>query len=182
MAREVRQPAIIHRTIYGQTLSGKSTLARIMGSEGRENNFAIAVLDPTYSEWDADYFAGEPEKFFAEIKKWLINESRPKLVFFDEAGSYLGVGDKKHHWVATQIRHFDARSIFIAQRPALIAPTVRNSCAECMAFFSVKDDADVIANDHGDGMRAATELRQGEYLYARWVDGKKVVDKFDAFD
>jgi hypothetical protein len=152
-----------HILILGQTLSGKSTLAKRLCASYKKSGRGVIVHDPVGDpEWQADFKTADPEEFFH-----IYNESRGCAVFFDEAGDtctdYLNELKK----TATRGRHRGHRNHYIAQRGTMIHRTIRDQCSGIFLFNSGLEDCKVHAADWN-----AIEIREhgpfletGEYFY-----------------
>lgn len=171
-----------HKLIVGQTLSGKSTLARAMVKDAINRGIQPCIYDPTMSnEWGTEFVTCESHIFF----DWLRNfhaSGFPVVAVIDEAETLLSQSDRQNWWLFTRGRHFAFECIAITQRPTLVAPTVRGNCAELYCFYINKKDAVDLSNDFGaPDVEKAPELKQGEFYRAMWIDKIKKVDKLKVF-
>jgi len=152
-----------HVLILGQTLSGKSTLAKRLASEYKKAGLGVIVLDPVGDpEWLADFKTADPVEFFR-----VYNESRQCAVFVDESGEICE--DYRHEITktATRGRHRGHRNHYIAQRGTLILRTIRDQCSTIFLFNSGLEDCKVHAAEwNAPQLRdQGPFLKTGHYLY-----------------
>lgn len=154
-----------HVLIVGQTLSGKTILAKRLAAQYRAAGIAVLVHDPVGDpEWDADYQTANIDEFLEVY--W---QSRGCAVFFDEAGETCGTHDSASKKTATRGRHWGHRNHYIAQRSTLIARTIRDQCSELFLFNTGLEDCKMHAaewnappiREHGP------HLAVGEYFHKR---------------
>lgn len=171
-----------HKLIVGQTLSGKSTLARSMANAAIREGLVVVVYDPTLSpDWGTDLVTDDEEYFF-QMLEIVHAEGHSALVIVDEADTLLSMAHRHNWWLFMRGRHFGFELVAVTQRPTNIAPSVRGNAPELYVFQLGNSDATMLEQDYGaQGISAAPELRQGEFLAAKWVDGKKTVEKFRVF-
>jgi len=152
-----------HVLITGTTGSGKTTLAKQLVADYRQRGVKSIVLDPMADpEWNADFITRDPEEFLHIVKN-----SFGCLGFIDEGGENAGIYNREMHMTATRGRHYGHSFNYLCQRPNQIAPTIRSCCEAVCAFRLHHDDALAISRDFTqEGLRAATSLQRGEYLYA----------------
>jgi hypothetical protein len=159
-----------HRVIYGQTLSGKSVLARKIATAHKNGGFEVIAYDPTMS----DEWPGLCTDNFDAFLRYLNDASArgAKIsAFVDEADTALSMANRDKFWLFTRGRHYRITATAITQRPMLIAPTVRNNAAEHYVFQLGRGDASVMANDLScDAIKMAPTLCAGEFVHVRWVD------------
>lgn len=152
-----------HVLILGQTLSGKTTLAKRLASKYRENGIGVLVHDPIGDpEWDADFRTASAAEFFR-----VYNESRGCAVFFDEAGETCIDYKSEITKTATRGRHRGHRNHYIAQRGTLILRTVRDQCSELFLFNSGMEDCKIHAAEWNAPIIKAEGafLETGEYFH-----------------
>lgn len=172
-----------HKLIVGATESGKSTLARAMVEDAAKRGVLVIVYDPTLNPaWGTEFVTDDEGQFF----DWLYaaHESGEKsiLAVVDEADTIMGMSHRHNWWLFQRGRHFGIEAIGITQRPKLVAPSVRGNVSEIYAFCVSAEDADDVAIGFAaPGLKGAPTLAQGEFLRARWVARKKVVDKLRIF-
>ncbi|OGC95036.1 MAG: hypothetical protein A2W25_01395 [candidate division Zixibacteria bacterium RBG_16_53_22] len=149
-----------HTLILGQTESGKTTFARILAEKYRARGIPVLVLDAAHNAWPADYQTADAGEFMQTTIR-----SRGAAVFIDEAGRAVSWLNKDMADVASMYRHLGHFAHFIAQRPTMVAPTVRHNCSR-MVLFSVSraDAADLGKEWTCDEIAAAPQFKQGEHL------------------
>ena len=160
-----------HVLILGQTLSGKSTLAKKLAADYKNKGIGVIVHDPVGDpEWNADFATANASEFFS-----IYNESRRCAVFFDEAGETCENYRPEITKTATRGRHRGHRNHYIAQRGTLILRTVRDQCSSLFLFSSGLEDCKIHAAEWN-----APEIREygpfletGEYFYKQRM--KKLV-------
>lgn len=172
-----------HKLIVGTTESGKSTLARSMVEDAAKRGAFVIVYDPTLNPaWATEFVTADEYQFFAWIHEAHENGITSIVAVVDEADTIMSMSHRHNWWLASRGRHFGIEAIFITQRPTMIAPSVRGMPSEHYAFRIPKSDAQLLADDcAAPELAGAAELAQGEFLRARWVDRKKVVDKLKIF-
>lgn len=148
--------------VYGQTLSGKSTFCKrlvseVFGPAGR----SCLVLDDTGEPWPgADFVTDNPEEFLRVCKL-----ETNCCVIVDEGGTTIGPNSPLFI-LTTRMRKNGHNVIAIAHRAVQLPLTMRGSFgAVCMFNSSIKDAKDQAEIFNDDGLLAAPDLTQGEYLY-----------------
>lgn len=149
-----------HVLILGQTLSGKTTLAKQLAPFYRRAGVKVGVLDPLGDPaWDADFRTTDVDAFLSMF--W---QSRQCAWFIDEAGETVGQYDKVMHKTATKGRHWGHRVHYITQGGTQLAPIVRNQCTKLFLFTTALDDCKTHANEwNKPELRNAYLLPQGHY-------------------
>lgn len=152
-----------HVMILGQTLSGKSILAKRLAASYKDKGIAVLVHDPVGDpEWNADYQTANFDDFFRTY-----NDSRQCAVFFDEVGETCQEFAKEMTRTATRGRHRGHRNHYIAQRGTLILRTMRDQCTQLFLFNTGLEDCKIHAQEWNapkikdDGQF----LRVGEYYH-----------------
>ena len=152
-----------HCLILGQTESGKTSLARALCENYKNQGVETIVLDPMHDpRWQCSFKTAEPDLFFQ-----VYNDSTRCAAFFDEAGDLCKDYPTEMIRTATKGRHRGHRNHYIAQRATLINRTIRDQCTELFLFNSALEDCKIHAaewnapdiRDHGPF------LAQGEYFY-----------------
>lgn len=145
-----------HILILGQTLSGKTTLAKRLAQSYKDKGIAVLVHDPVNDpEWPADYRTAKADEFFK-----VYNESRRCAVFFDEAGDTCDEFKTEITKTATRGRHRGHRNHYIAQRGTMILRTIRDQCSTLFLFNSGLEDCKIHAAEWN-----APEIRdEGPFL------------------
>lgn len=152
-----------HILILGQTLSGKSTLAKRLAQSYKNQGIAVLVHDPVGDpEWQADYRSANAEEFFK-----IYNDSRRCAVFFDEAGETCEEFRHEITKTATRGRHRGHRNHYIAQRGTLILRTVRDQCSGLFLFNTGLEDCKVHSAEWNapDIKEYGPFLETGEYFH-----------------
>lgn len=152
-----------HVMILGMTMSGKTTLAKMLAAEYRKAGLKVGVLDPLGDPgWPADFRTDDVDVFLARF--W---DSRQCAWFIDEAGESVGQFDTVMTKTATRGRHWGHRCHYISQRGTQLARTVRDQCASLFLFTTSLDDSKVHANEwNKPGLKEAHALQQGHYFHA----------------
>lgn len=150
-----------HCLILGMTLSGKSTLAKLLAKKYKNSGYKILVLDPVFDPgWCADFITDDPDEFLTVFWK-----SRQCAVFIDEAGENVGQHDKKMMKTATRGRHYGHVVHYIAQGGRQINKTVRDQCGRLFLFTTALADAKVHAEEwNNPKINNANTLTQGSYF------------------
>lgn len=150
-----------HGMILGQTLSGKTTLAKKMSQKIKEAGYGVLVLNDWLDRsWPCDFITTELDDYLEVVKG-----SEDCFLFIDEAGTKAGNFDKEAHWLATQSRHLGHSAYFIGQMEKMIALNIRSQCSNLYLFkinpYSAKElHKEWISNE----ILTAPELAAGEYL------------------
>lgn len=151
-----------HVAIYGQTESGKSTLAKALAAHYKSRNVGVIVLDPLGDPaWNADFQTDNPEEFLDVV--W---RSKRCAIFIDEAGENVGRYDLAMVKTATRGRHWGHNCHYITQRGAMLSQTVRDQCSELFLFTTSVADNKIHANEwNKEELRTANALPQGHYFH-----------------
>lgn len=152
-----------HVLLFGQTLSGKTTLAKTkLVPAYKQNGVGVIVLDPMGDPgWNADFQTDSVDEFLRVV--W---ESRQCAIFIDEAGESAGRFDAEMIKVATKGRHWGHRAHFLSQRGAQISATIRDQCSTLFLFTTSANDCKIHANEwNNDILRQGNTLQQGEYFH-----------------
>ena len=152
-----------HVLILGQTLSGKTTLAKQLAARYKAHGVDVIVLDPVGDpEWDADYRTANAEEFFR-----VYNNSRRCAAFFDESGEVCNDYPHLITKTATRGRHRGHRNHYIAQRGTLVLRTIRDQCSTLFLFNSGLEDCKIHAAEWNapDIREYGPFLETGEYFY-----------------
>lgn len=154
-----------HAIIVGQTMSGKTTLAKRMASAFRQRGVGVVVLDPLRDEWDCDVLFRYSQTFLSYARD-------PRMcarcaLFIDESSMSLGLFDSENSWITCQSRHHGHVAHLISQRAQQISTTIRSQCSRLYCFSVSGYDAKLYARDFNCEMieQEAPSLRQGEYIY-----------------
>lgn len=157
----------MHTLICGVTMSGKTTLAhkfaRVLASQGQKIIVFDPVMTPTAAgSWPEGALIFDDEhEFFDYLVQDDVNKAH---VFIDEAGDVFNLSKPWNFWLLTRGRHFGFSVFLIAQRPKMLAPTVRNQCGRAYVFRLAKDDLKEIGADFGFSDLHKIELDKGDFL------------------
>jgi DNA helicase HerA-like ATPase len=134
-----------HILVAGQTLSGKTFLAKQLVANYKAKGVPVAVLDPLADpEWNADFETTNQAEFLDYAKE---NESH--LLVIDEGGQSIGRYNQAMEWVATMSRHWGHRSVIITQSPKQIPTTVRGQCTTVYLFRVTPPNSKVMFEEYG---------------------------------
>lgn len=172
-----------HILICGVTLSGKTTLARVLAENLEKRGVKIAVRDPVNSptvngSWpkSARIFSNDEE-----FLDWAhSDEAVNTVVFVDEAGDLFTVENRHLHWMFTKGRHFGLFMVPICVRPKLVAPNVRHQCTEAYLFRLSQEDMREIGQDYGHSGLQKIPLDRGDFI--RLESGTAQVSRGNIFD
>ena len=157
----------MHTLICGVTMSGKTTLAHKFAHELASQGQAIIVFDPVMTPtaagtWPESALLFDDEtEFFNYLVKEEVNKAH---VFIDESGDVFNLTKPWNFWLLTRGRHFGFSVFLIAQRPKMLAPTVRNQCGRAYVFRLARDDLKEIAADFGFSDLQKINLDKGDFL------------------
>lgn len=157
----------MHQLFCGVTMSGKTTLARIMTRELLAKKQRVIVYDPVgTSTAGGDW--GEGAEVFDDLDEFLEFVNRDDVmhchVFIDEADLVFSIGQKENHWMLRRGRHYGMFIYPITQRPTLIAPNVRAMCQRAYVFRLIQDDIKTIAADYGFSDAHKINLDKGDFI------------------
>jgi DNA helicase HerA-like ATPase len=164
--------------IVGTGESGKTLMAKSIAADMSRRGLIVIIFDPIDDEgWPDDSFQTASEaELFEEIAA-TDSDGKSRVLFVDEASELMSIGQKENHWLATRGRHYFSTIVFITQRPALVAPTVRNLCNELFCFAVSPADAKLLADDfNSEALVGASALQQGQFLHVYWKDKKRVCE------
>jgi hypothetical protein len=148
-------------------MSGKTTLAHKFAHELASQGQAIIVFDPVMTPtaagtWPESALLFDDEtEFFNYLVKEEVNKAH---VFIDESGDVFNLTKPWNFWLLTRGRHFGFSVFLIAQRPKMLAPTVRNQCGRAYVFRLARDDLKEIAADFGFSDLQKINLDKGDFL------------------
>lgn len=151
----------MHTLIVGRSQSGKSALAKTLGSQLRADGHFVVAYNPTgekgYTRRDefgcagADIEFDDPDRFEEYLsKKAESNSSEPIFVIVDEAHEMFPTHGRERNWIATKGRHFGFNIIAITQRGAQVSPTLRSQCTRIYLFPCSLTDARFMADEYGN--------------------------------
>lgn len=156
-----------HTLICGVTMTGKTTLARILARAARRKKQAVIVFDPMATQtaggdWGKGSFVtGDEEKFWDALTH---SDAKKIHVFVDEADLLLSQKREENHWLLRRGRHYGYMVYLMSQRPKMVPPNVRTQCARCYMFRLAAEDADEIGRDFGHSKLSSENLDRGEFL------------------
>ncbi len=147
----------MHILIVGNTMSGKSNLAKSFASQ-KQN---VIVFDPLKSNGWPNSIAkfSDPDLFFKTIK-----QSSDAHIFCDEAKILWDADKKEADRLLYNRRHQGLLVYLIAQRTRMIPPNGRNQCSRVFAFRQQKDDADILAQEYTPEFTQCLNLRMGDFI------------------
>jgi DNA helicase HerA-like ATPase len=157
----------MHTLICGVTMSGKTTLAHKFAAELAKKKQNIIVFDPVMTPTSAGSWPESAIIFDDEIQffDYLVRDDvNGAHIFIDEAGDVFNLSKPWNNWLLTRGRHFGFSVFLIAQRPKMLAPTVRNQCGVAYVFRLARDDLKEIAADFGFSDLQKIELDKGDFL------------------
>jgi hypothetical protein len=150
---------LVHASIIGPTLCGKTTLAQYLCDDFTKNGVKCLVLDPYNGIWNCAYQTRSITEFIRIAK-----QSRSCALFFDEIGQ-LDMRDKEHEWLVTGSRHWGHVAHMIGQSGIQMTPLARSSMTRLYLFKSDKDTADFWRKTFvDDRIMQATTLARFEFL------------------
>ena len=155
--------------IFGQTLSGKSTLARKLVLEYEGQGMRAIVLDPHREKWGKHsivFGANTPEAMESEERKFweMVWASRHCVIVCEEAAATLR-RDRELIPAFTRIRHNFHKLIVCGHGGADLLPTMRNQLGTVFLFQMDEDSAKFWARRFADKELLATQfLNQYEYI------------------
>lgn len=151
----------LHSLIFGCTLSGKSTLAKVMAKGFRERGVCVAVLDPLKDRnWDADFVTENPDQFLHYAKR-----SHSHQLFVDEGATAIGRYNAQYQWLTTTARHHGHCATIICNRPQQLDKTLRDQCTTVYVFACSKSDAAIFADDFNEPLLLeAVKFKPGQFM------------------
>lgn len=167
----------MHTLILGQSFTGKSALAKQLGTTLRSKKQIVLAFNPTkesgYTKKDdfdciaADFETDNPKLFVAEIDRIIKTGLYSKIfLIIDEAHEFFTRGDCEFSWIGTKGRHYGLHVIAITQRAAQINTTFRSQCSTIYTFRCNKTDMDFIKEEfwHYKLNNEKLNLPDGEYI------------------
>lgn len=161
-----------HIAIYGQTQSGKSTLARRLAESYQKRGLSILVFDPVFDDkWNIrdgqDFKTGNFNEFLRVY--W---NSEKCMVFIDEASTVCNRFATDAIKTATMGRHKGHLNHYISQRASAIDLTVRDQCSHMFLFNSGYKDCIMHAEEWNcPELKEGTRLETGQYYHVRKMGG-----------
>lgn len=162
-----------HTIIVGQTLSGKTTLAKKLAALYRSRGVAVCVLDPNKDpDWnpetkgahaDGFYMDDDPVRFMQYIRD--PDQCLQAAIFIDEGGDMLNKYDTEFNWITTRSRHHGHVAHLCTQRAQQLSVTIRSQCSILYCFNISIPDAKIYAVDfNAPELLNAPKLPQGQFL------------------
>lgn len=143
----------MHALIVGQTMSGKSTLARrFLAREYLRRGWGCIVHDVHLDDWGQDE-APDRVRVFADDRAFLaaVWASQRCAIFVDEASELCDARRANRGFIsiATRGRHRGHVAHFIAQNLTAIHYQVRSQCSRVMAFRLTPAESAKIVRETG---------------------------------
>lgn len=161
----------MHTIIVGQTLSGKTTLAKQLAQHYQRHGIAAVVLDPNHDPGWALERASAPCRMFDDPAAFMAYVKNPDqclqcALFIDESGDMLDKYDTDNNWVTTRSRHHGHVVHLITQRAQQVSATMRSQCSVLYCFNINPSDAKIYAIDFNcpEVASEAPLLPQGHFL------------------
>lgn len=162
-----------HSLIIGRTESGKSALAKQIGSHARLAGAEILAWNPTLergyaredsygcigAEWETDC----PEELVDELNRRYLKEKKSRILIIDEAHEL----PRELSWLTTKGRHYGLTIIAVTQRGAALNSTFRTQCGTWYVFKCSGLDMDMVQKETGIKIpknEGGSTLEQFEYL------------------
>lgn len=157
----------VHTAIVGQSLSGKSNLAKRFAKDLSAAGHNIIVYDPTKSSgWPENAVKFESaEKFLSHIER-----AESAFVFIDEAATLWKYDEVRADQILYKRRHQGLACFIISQRRTMVNPNARDQCAKTFAFHQKINDAKMLAQESHPEMIHCCNLKQGEFLVSNGFD------------
>lgn len=151
----------MHTLIIGRTGSGKSALAKQIGSELRRRKHEVIALNPTgergYTRRDefgcaaAEWETADPDEFMYEVERRISTSRKARVLIIDEAHEFFARAEAQDkNWIVTRGRHYGLTVIGITQRGANVNTTFRSQCDTLYLFRCSLTDAKFIADEYGN--------------------------------
>ncbi len=174
----------MHTLILGMSGTGKSALAKQLGTRLRQKGKLILAYNPTketgYTRKDsfgciaADYETHNAQEFEAKVREVVSSNQHPNVyLIVDEAHEFFTRADCNSEWIATRGRHYGINVIGITQRAAKINVTFRGQCSNVYIFrCNLTDTKFVLDEFYHTGLREKDlSLDDGKFLK---IQGKDV--------
>lgn len=158
-----------HILVVGQTLSGKSVLAKRLANWHLSKGIGVIVQDPMgdpgWNESGSDLFKSftDPDEFLDFVQD--PDSCLQCLIIVDEAGLSLDKRADRFNWLTCQSRHHGHRAMIIGNRAEMIPKSIRTQCSTLYAFNINPSDAKNYAADFNNpAINEAPNLPQGHYI------------------
>lgn len=151
-----------HSLVVGMTLSGKTTLCRLLAHGYQRRGIPTAVLDPLRDPaWGADFMTPNRDLFMR-----FVRTQQTHALFIDESGSSIDKHDTSNDWLTTTSRHLGHAAHFIAHRPQQLSPTLRLQMIRLYCFGASLNDAKLLADEWNcPALLSIDTLRKGEFIF-----------------
>jgi hypothetical protein len=167
-----------HILIVGRSLSGKTGLAKALGSAMRRRGEEVLALNPTcergftrrdeFGNAAAEWETHDAELFSREVARRINAAQKRRWLIIDEAHEFFDRGNSPNKWIGTRGRHNGLNLIVVTQRAAELNPTVRGQLGEVYLMACSLTDAAFLADLYGcKELAAATTLKPGEFYHRR---------------
>lgn len=165
----------MHSCIYGQTESGKSTLAKRLISRFQNAGYECIVFDPIKdATFNADFSTDNINEFIQRVFS-----SRECMIFIDESETYFKHKNPQLNKIVTMGRHWGHSVFLLAQRYTQIPPVVRMQASSISLFNSAYEDGKIHAAEwNAAELKKCVDLGRGEYFYKKRFEPLK---KFKLF-
>lgn len=151
-----------HTLIIGESLSGKSSFAMIVGKELHRKN-PVYVLDPMMdSRWIKAGFNLERD---TDVFLERMTTIKSGTMIIDEAGASLEK-DKRYDVFTTTARHYGHTTMICAHRSTQLTSVLRENCGTLVLFSASRESKDILYREW-DNPLIYTKLNRGEFLYFR---------------
>lgn len=163
-------------------MSGKSALAKQLGSQLRLGGYTVYAFNPTgergYTRKDdygciaADFESSDPDEFVKKCMEFYNkNKNRELFLLIDEAHEFFSRKDCEYLWLGTKGRHLGFNIIAITQAGQQINKTFRSQCGIVYLFKCSLSDAKFMADEQGAyELKDAPRLERG-YYYKTTING-----------
>jgi hypothetical protein len=171
----------MHTLITGVTMTGKTTMARMLAREHDHRGHPVVVYDPMGTDTAGGDW-GKNAKVFNDEEKFMryMGEAPPSAVFIDESDLVFAHSQKENHWLARRGRHYGHRLYMITQRPQMIAPNCRNQTGRCYMFRLSRSDADFVYREFGHTLNAQEyDMDTGDFYVL--TSGARKITKSNVF-
>lgn len=157
----------MHTLYCGVTMSGKTTLARMIARELCKAKKRVIVYDPLGTataggDWGDTAVIYESADALLDFLE--SDEGFDCHVFIDEAHHIFSHEQSENFWLLTQGRHYHLHLHIITQRQNKVHPDVRTNCGLCYMFRLSNVDAKAIGADYGHSDLDKISLDKGDFL------------------